>query len=118
MEKVDPLPQFEEVDGVIYEVLETGHVFSDERYTESKMKRYAASVGSNKAYYDYYSRKVYNDSVVCSNNTTFRLVISLEGYETKRRYDLLLSKRGKNRTEMIHTDGERYGFGYAKVEFR
>lgn len=114
VEKVDPLPQFEEVDGVTYEVLEMGHVFPDERYTESKMKRYAASVGSNKAYYDYYSRKVYNDNVVCSNNTTFRLVISLEGYETKRRYDLLLSKRGKNRTEMIHTDGERYGLWVCK----
>lgn len=113
-EMVDPLPSFENIDGVTYEILEMGHVFPEERFTETKMKQYAASVNSTKAYYDFYSRKIYNDNVTCSNNTAFRLIISLEGYETKRRYDLLLSKRGKPRTEMMHTDGERYGLWVCK----
>lgn len=111
---VDPIPVFEEVNGVLFEVLSMGHLFPEQRYDEAKMKNYATIVDSNKAYYDFYSRRIYNGNVVCSNNTTFNLVISLEGYETKRKYDLLLSKRGKARTEMIHTDGERYGLWVCK----
>lgn len=113
-ELVDPLPKFEKINDITYEILDMGHIFPEERYTESKMKQYAKSANSTRAYYDFYSRMIYNNNVVCSNNTTFRLVISLEGYETKRRYDLLLSKRGKTRTEMIHTDGERYGLWVCK----
>ncbi|MBD5495637.1 MAG: hypothetical protein HDR12_15055, partial [Lachnospiraceae bacterium] len=113
-ELVDPLPKFERINGITYEILEMGHIFPEERCTETKMKQYAASVNSTKAYYDFYSRMIYNSNVVCSNNTAFRLIISLEGYETKRRYDLLLSKRGKSRTEMVHTDGERYGLWVCK----
>lgn len=115
IENVDPVPVFEEIEGVLYEVLETGHVFPEERYTESSMKQYAKAIKSTKAYYDYYSRRIYNENVVCGNNTTFRLFISLEGYETKRRYDLLLSKRGKAKTEMMHTDSERYGLWVCKA---
>lgn len=114
IELLDPLPKFEEINGILYEVLDLGHSFPDGRYTEQKMRQYALKVNSNKEYYDFYSRMIYNDNVVCSNNTTFRLVINLEGYETKRKYDLLLSKRGKTRTEMIHTDGERYGLWVCK----
>lgn len=113
-ELVDPLPKFEKINDITYEILDMGHIFPEERYTESKMKQYAKSANSTRAYYDFYSRMIYNNNVVCSNNTTFRLAISLEGYETKRRYDLLLSKRGKTRTEMIHTDGERYGLWVCK----
>lgn len=113
-EIIDPVPRFETIDGVTYEIIEMGHNFPEERYTESKMKQYAESVNSTKAYYDFYSRRIFNDNVVCSNNTTFRLIISLEGYETKRKYDMLLSKRGKQRTEMMHTDGERYGLWVCK----
>lgn len=113
-ELIDPLPTFENIDSITYEILEMGHIFPEERCTETKMKQYAASVNSTKAYYDFYSRMIYNSNVVCSNNTAFRLIISLEGYETKRRYDLLLSKRGKSRTEMVHTDGERYGLWVCK----
>lgn len=114
IDKVDPMPLFENVDGITYEILEMGHMFPEERFTENKMKQYAKDVNSTKAYYDFYSRRIYNGNVVCSNNTTFRLIISLEGYETKRKYDLLLSKRGKPRTEMMHTDGERYGLWVCK----
>ncbi len=114
VEAVDPVPTFEVIDGITYEVLDMGHIFPEERYTESSMRQYAQSVNSNKAYYDFYSRMIYNENVVCGNNTTFRLVISLEGYETKRKYDLLLSKRGKVKTEMMHTDTTRYGLWVCK----
>ncbi len=113
-EFVDPVPVFEMVDDVTYEVLDMGHIFPEERYTETSMRQYAQAVNSNKAYYDFYSRMIFNSNVVCGNNTTFRLVINLEGYETKRKYDLLLSKRGKPRTEMMHTDSERYGLWVCK----
>lgn len=114
VENVDPVPVFEKINDVTYEVMEMGHVFPDERYAEKSMKQYARLVKSNKAYYDFYSRMIYNNNVVCGNNTTFRLIISLEGYETKRKYDLLLSKRGRPRTEMMHTDSERYGLWVCK----
>lgn len=114
VKEIDPVPIFEELDGEIYEIIKMGHLFPEERYTEPKMRAYANSVNSAKEYYDFYSRRIYNDNVVCSNNTVFRLIISLEGYETKRKYDVLLSKRGKPRTEMIHTDSERYGLWVCK----
>ena len=51
--------------------------------------------------------------------TFIRLIINLEGYETKRRYDILLSRKGKTKSdgptkEMTHTDGERYGLWACK----
>lgn len=113
VETIDPLPKFEIVNDVVYEILNLGHMFPEERYTKPKMKQYATQVNSNKAYYDFYSRRI-EKNVVCSNNINYRLIISLEGYETKRKYDLLLSKRGKTRTEMIHTDSERYGLWVCK----
>lgn len=114
IQQTDPNLTFKEQDGITYEIINMGHIFPEERCKEKEMRAYAKKIKSNKAYYDFYSRMIYNDNVVCSNNTTFRLLISLEGYETKRRYDLLLSKRGRTRTEMIHTDGERYGLWVCK----
>ena len=114
LDEIDPVPTFELVDNVNYEVITLGHYFPPNRHTESAMKSYAKSIKSNKAYYDYYSRTIYNDTVVCSNNTSFRLIIHLEGYETKRKYDILLSKRGRARNELTHTDSERYGLWVCK----
>lgn len=114
IENIDPIPTFEVIDNSRYEIINLGHYFPPARHTETSMKSYAEKVGSNKAYYDFYSRMIYNDTVVCSNNTSFRLIINLEGYETKRKYDILLSKRGRTRTELIHTDGERYGLWVCK----
>lgn len=113
-EKIDPVPVFQTVDGVEYEVLELGHTFPNERYLETAMKKYAKSINSSKAYYEYYSRMVFNEEVYCTNNTNFRLIVNIEGYETKRRYDILLTKRGKSRTDITHTDSERYGIWACK----
>lgn len=114
LDMIDPIPTFESVNGINYEVITLGHYFPPNRYSESAMKSYAKAIKSNKAYYDYYSRTIYNDTVVCSNNTSFRLIIHLEGYETKRKYDILLSKRGRARNELTHTDSERYGLWVCK----
>lgn len=114
LEVIDPIPAFESVNGINYEVITLGHYFPPNRYSESAMKSYVKTIKSNKAYYDYYSRTIYNDTVVCSNNTSFRLIIHLEGYETKRKYDILLSKRGRARNELTHTDSERYGLWVCK----
>lgn len=114
LEMIDPIPTFETINGISYEIITLGHYFPPNRYSESAMKSYAKSIKSNKAYYDYYSRTIYNDTVVCSNNTSFRLIIHLEGYETKRKYDILLSKRGRARNELTHTDSERYGLWVCK----
>lgn len=113
-ETIDPVPTFETVEGIEYEVLELGHIFPEERFTETSMKKLATSINSPKPYYEYYSRMIFNQEVACSNNTNFRLTMNIEGYETKRRYDVLLTKRGKSRTEITHTDTERYGLWACK----
>jgi hypothetical protein len=113
-EKIDPIPKFTIVDKVEYEVLELGHTFPNERFSETNMRKYAESINSPKPYYEYYSRMILNEEVSCTNNTNFRLIVNIEGYETKRRYDVLLTKRGKPRTDITHTDSERYGIWACK----
>ena len=113
-ELIDPVPVFKEIDTILFEEISLGHYFPPERYDIKPMKDYAKSINSHKAYYDYYSRLICHDNIKCSNGTSFRLYINLEGYETKRKYDVLLSKRGKTRTELIHTDSERYGLWVCK----
>jgi len=112
--KIDPLPVFEERDGIEYEKIEYGHYFPDERYTENSMKKYAKSINSDKAYYDYYSKMIFKDNVSCDNNLSFNLILNVEGYETKRRYNPLLTRRGANRTDISYTDAERYGIWACK----
>lgn len=113
-ESIDPIPRFETVNNTTYEVLELGHNFPNERFTEASMRKYADSINSSKPYYEYYSRMIFNEEVACTNNTNFRLIVNIEGYETKRRYDVLLTKRGKPRTDITHTDSERYGLWACK----
>jgi len=114
LEKIDPIPKFEIINNIEYEILELGHTFPDERYMESSMKNYAKEIHSTKPYYEYYSRMIINEEVSCTNNMNFRLIVNIEGYETKRRYDVLLTKRGKPRTDITHTDSERYGIWACK----
>jgi hypothetical protein len=113
-ENIDPLPVFEIVDGIKYEVFKLGHYFPGERFSETAMKKYAENTSSSKPYYEYYSRMIYNEEVSCTSNINFRLILNIEGYETKRRYDVLLTKRGKPRTDITHTDSERYGLWACK----
>jgi hypothetical protein len=54
--------------------------------------------------------------VYLENNFHFDFVINCEGYESKRLYDPLLSRRGKSPIDksLQHTDSERYGFWACK----
>lgn len=112
---IDPIPVFEYKYGGMFEVIDLGHYFPKERYTEKDMKQYAASVGDNKLYVDYYSKQVEKCRVDCGSNIYFDFVLFTEGYETKRRYDILLSRRGKNiNPEFTHNDVDRYGIWACK----
>jgi hypothetical protein len=88
--EIDPMPEFEEIDSILYEEIELGHYFPEQRYKETEMRQYSKKLNNNKAYYDYYSRMIFEDRVSCQNNMVFYLKINAEGYETKRRYNVLL----------------------------
>lgn len=109
----DPVPVFKDTTFGKYEELSLGHYFPPERTSDSFMKKYADSIGSNKPKYMFYSKLIYNE-IVTTGSIAFRLIISLEGYETKRRYDLNLSRQGKASKEGTHTDGQRYGIWACK----
>jgi len=113
-EKIDPLPLFQTHQNIEYEIVPFGHYFPEERYTESSMKKYAESLSSTKPYYDYYSKLIYKEQVSCDNNLSFNLILNVEGYETKRIYNPLLTRRGASRTDISHTDSERYGLWACK----
>jgi ASC-1-like (ASCH) protein len=114
--QIDPVPKLVEKDSQIFEELQMGHYFPPERKDDKSMKAYAQKIGSNKQYYDYYSREIYKNKVFLDNNISFNLIINVEGYETKRRYDVLLSRREKTEIDrsLQHTDGERYGLWACK----
>ena len=112
----DPIPDI--VDDTTFnsrfEAIPFGHYFPAKRTTETELRKYAANIKNNpKAWFDYYSRIVYNNEVV-ESGVKFRLIISIEGYEAKRRYDLLLSRRGVPNEEGTHTDASRYGLWACK----
>ena len=77
------------------------------------MKAYAREVGENKASYYYYSKMIFNETII-AGSLSFHLIISFEGKETKRRYDPLLSRQGRATTPSTHTDGSRYGLWACK----
>jgi len=121
LNQIDPLPEYvritDENDQITFiEKLKLGHYFPEQRYTDVTMKNYAKTVGHNKPYYDYYSKEIYNSIVYLDNDIKFHFLIYTEGYETKRRYDILLSRKSKSAISqsLIHTDGERYGFWACK----
>jgi len=114
--QIDPVSNIVKFYNNEYESIKMGHHFPEERFTDRDMKNYSSKIKQNKPYYDYYSRAIYKDRVYCDNNLYFDFVFYAEGYETKRRYDPLLSRRGKSTlsTNMIHTDAERYGLWACK----
>ena len=115
LEACDPVPQImaDSMFNCDFEVVQFGHYFPPERKTERDLRRYANDIQSTKAWFDYYSRIVFNDEVT-EGGLRFRLIISIEGYEAKRRYDLLLSRRGVANDEGTHTDASRYGLWACK----
>ena len=110
---MDPEPVFVETPNGLFEEIKLGHYFPPQRSTDTKMKAYARSVGDNKASYYYYSKMIYNETII-AGSLSFRLIISFEGRETKRRYDPLLTKQGRPNTPSTHTDGTRYGLWACK----
>jgi hypothetical protein len=112
--KIDPLPVFQTHNNVEYEQVSLGHYFPEERNTESSMKQYAESISSTKPYFDYYSKLIFEEQVFCDNNLAFNLILNVEGYETKRIYNPLLTRRGASRTDISYTDTERYGLWACK----
>lgn len=114
--QIDPVPEFIEKDLELYERIGMGHHFPPERGDDRSMRAYAKKMGSNKPYYDYYSRPVFKNRVHLDNDISFDFVIYTEGYETKRMYDVLLSRRERSPIDrnLQHTDGERYGLWACK----
>lgn len=92
-----------------------GHYFPPERATDKEMVKHSKQVGANKPYTEY-SKEIFRDRVYLDNNLFFDFIMFTEGYETKRRYDVLLSRRGASSIDksLIHTDGERYGLWACK----
>ncbi len=116
LKSIDPVPEFVKLDGIDFEKITMGHYFPPERVADKQMQQYAKKVGLNKPYSDYYSKEIFKDRVYLDNNLFFDFIIHVEGYETKRRYDILLSKRGPSPIDknLLHTDGERYGLWACK----
>lgn len=114
---MDPIPEFSESKSFgVFEKIKSGHYFPPERCNEKQMEQYAKKVGQNKPYPHYYSKEIYKDKVYLDNNLSFDFAIYTEGYETKRRYDILLSKKGHSSIDknLLHTDSERYGLWACK----
>ncbi len=113
---IDPLPEFIDNDSTVYEKIPMGHYFPPQRTDEKAMLAYANKIDSSKPYYDYYSRRIFCDTVYLDNNLSIDFVIYSEGYESKRLYDILLSKRSKSPIDkkLQHTDAERYGLWACK----
>jgi hypothetical protein len=113
---IDPVPQFINGSEVEFERLQIGHYFPEERATDKEMEKYTKRIGVNKSYSDYYSKQIFKDRVYLDSNLYFDFIILVEGYETKRRYDVLLSRRGASAIDksLLHTDGERYGLWACK----
>jgi len=112
--KIDPLPKFIEKDKQLFEEIEMGHYFPPDRSIETKMKDYAKKVNDNKSYYEYYSRNIVKHKYTLQNNVHFYFVVNIEGYETKRKYDILLSGQKNVDKLLLHTDGVRYGLWACK----
>ncbi len=111
---IDPQPQYSHENNNDYEVIPLGHYFPEKRVKDKELKNYAKKVKSNKPYHQFYSNLIESKTYSCFNNVKFNFVLSIEGYETKRMYDILLTRRGKPRKKTNHTDSERYGFWACK----
>jgi hypothetical protein len=113
---IDPIPELVENNSLDFEKIVMGHYFPDQRPTDKEMKKYAMKVGQNKPYPNYYSKEIYKNRLYLDSNLYFDFIIYVEGYETKRRYDILLSRKGPSSIDanLLHTDGERYGLWACK----
>lgn len=112
----DPISEFIEGGQCFYEKIQMGHYFPPIRDDDKKMNNYGNKVDPSKPFYDYYSNEIIKERVYLDSGAYFDLVVYVEGYETKRRYDVLLSRRTKSpfTRNLQHTDAERYGLWACK----
>ena len=111
---INSMPTFETVENIEFEVIKLGHYFPPDRDNRKKMEEHRKSINSYKPFSEFYSKQVFCQRVTCENNINFFLIVNIEGYETKREYDILLTQRGKPRTAISHTDIQRYGIWACK----
>lgn len=113
---IEPVPEWRAVESLDFEKMKTGHHFPEQRTTDKQMEPYAKKVGLNKPFSVYYSKEIFKDRVYLDNNLYFDFIVYGEGYETKRRYDVLLSRPGPSSVDknLTHLDSERYGLWACK----
>lgn len=111
---MNPEPIIEKAYNEDFEIIELGHYFPPQRYDDKKMENYVKKISSNKPFWDYYSRMILCEQVICDNDISFKFVLNVEGYETKREYDILLNKAGRHKSPIMHSDIDRYGFWACK----
>jgi len=116
VKQLDPIPEYSTVDSLVFEKILMGHYFPPERSHEKDMTKYADTIVSNKQYFDYYSREIFKGRFHLDGDIAFDLIINVEGYETKRMYDVLLSRKTKYNVDknLLHTDADRYGLWVCK----
>jgi hypothetical protein len=114
--KIDPIPEYKLITDTEFEIIKMGHYFPSQRPTDKEMIKYEKQVKHNKAYSQYYSKEIFKDRVYLDSNLFFDFILFVEGYETKRRYDILLSRKGPSSIpkNLNHNDGERYGLWACK----
>jgi len=110
--KIRPKLNFESVklcgDESKYEKIKFGHYFPEKRTTDQQMKKFANDLGTKADYYKFFSNIIIDEDIT-EGSTTAHITVSLEGSETQRAYNPLLSQRGKKKTSNTYTFAERYG---------
>lgn len=116
-QNVEPKLEFTSFGYDVMEVINYGHYFPDECSDAKSLKDAATKACCGKSQMDYYSHRLSTpkNPIVCENDVNFSLVMNLEGYETKRKYNLCLVPRGKSIKDKIHyADETVYGLWACK----
>lgn len=114
---IDPKPEYSDIGYDKFEIFSLGHYFPPECSDAKKLKLIAEQANAGKSPMEYYSHRIKSikNPITCLNTVKFNLIIHLEGYETKRIYNLCLKSRGKGaNTEIHYTDETRYGLWACK----
>jgi hypothetical protein len=116
LEKIDPVPVFYDDR---YEEISLGHYFPAQRINKRDMENYEEEIGQNKGYHHYFSKNFDIENSL-GDGVEFKFIASVEGYETRRRYNILLKRRGPLANNGVvpsglqYSDAERYGFWACK----
>jgi|GEM_PF-889983 len=116
---IEPKPEFVDLGYEKMELIRLGHYFPSECSDSKVLKVTATNANEGKNMTDYYSHMINSikNPISSENSDKFSLIINLEGYETKRKYNLCLNSnaRGNRANDKIHyTDDTRYGLWACK----